>query len=424
MSESESEPESESDAEPPPQLEEVLEILKKVVSAIETNPDYRRDMATQLNKKHGYSLKRNSSPENVIKVIAIEVNYIYQKRVDLSDIRNEETETSLYQLLTRNKPEADQLREYFASDQAYAGVQEAKSPLDLARKLKKDVPQWLVSNIIQHQFDIKWSTDTGKPDNYTFYQFYEMKNTSSLLQYAPRLAHVKATLYKECRSICNDVQGMRKEELCPMVYIRTVRGWKTWKPGEPGFNCVRDIDDHLNWIHRDILNFINAVVQRFGSANLKESLKKPTLYWAVLQDKDLRHPTLNECSKTQVYVGKAINGIRGRWTLDGGNHCFKMKKCLDNVSAMTTWSTYDPLRLKGIPLVDARLALAKVRKENTALFVMETFGRDEEELLKETEKRHRNGKTFLNEDLDDIIPLDLRVPRWQPKDMRYGMNKS
>jgi hypothetical protein len=48
-----------------------------------------------------------------------------------------------------------------------------------------------------------------------------------------------------------------------------------------------------------------------------------------------------------------------------------MKKCLDNVCAMTT---YDPLRLEGIQLVDARLALANVREEKTALFVIKTFG--------------------------------------------------
>jgi signal transduction histidine kinase len=41
-------------------------------------------------------------------------------------------------------------------------------------------------------------------------------------------------------------------------------------------------------------------------------------------------------------------------------------------------TTYDPSILEGIQLVDARLALAKVRKEKTALFVIKTFGDDVE----------------------------------------------
>ena len=533
----------------PPQLNDVLQILKNVVNEIETNQDYRRDMATQLKETHGYSLEPNSSPENVIKEIAIEINYIFQKRVDFSDIRkkrvdlsdtrNKETETSLHQLLTRDKPKPNcppkPLREYLDWNQ-YDGVLEAKSPLDLARKLKKDVPQWFVSNIIQHQFDIKWSTDTGEPEDYTFYQFYEMQNTSSLLKYAPRRAHVEATLYKKCRSISHDVQGKSKEELCPMVYIRTVAGWKSWKAGEPDdFNAVEDIDTDLNWIHRDILKFIkeNADQQKDDRKSLKKSLKKPTLYWAVLDDKDLRPPTLNEFSKTQVYVGRAKYGIHGRWTVDSKNHCSMMKKCLDDVCAMTP---YNALKLKGIQLVDARLALAKVREEErTALFVVKTFGDEFEkakmslqaclevipktlskllpepnsELLKykdeifpdvvtmfsddaetlsneaeemlntiekylntaykclhkipktptretlrqklneaaacvkdlrndskkkladrlkkaeasliEAEKQHQNGERILNENLD-IIPLSDPNERWQPKDMRYGMN--
>ena len=415
----------------PPQLNDVLQILKNVVDGIETNRDYRRNMATQLKETHGYDDLEPDKIKNVIKVFAIEVNYIFQKRVDLSDIRNEETETSLYQLLTRDKPNPNispkPLRDYFDSKQ-YAGVQEAKSPLDLARKLKKDVPQWLVNNIIQRQFDIKWPTHTGQPDNYTFYQFYEMENTSSLLKYAPRLAHVKATLYKECRSICHDVQRMSKEELCPMVYIRTVQGWKTWKADERNFNTVENIDDHLKWIHSDIRNFIKKNADEQEGESLAQSLTTPTIYWAVLENSDFRdyeNLKLNELSKTQVYVGQAINGIHGRWTQGGdSNHCSKMKKCLNNVCAMTTSSTYDPLRLQGIPLVDARLALAKVRNENTALFVMKTFGRAQEQLdmRKDAEKQHREGKRFLKEDLD-IIPLDLRVPRWQPRDMRYGMNR-
>ena len=109
-------------------------------------------------------------------------------------------------------------------------------------------------------------------------------------------------------------------------------------------------------------------------------LEKPTLYWAVIKDSDfpgdedeMKDLKLKPIGSTQVYVGKANNGIKGRWLDDDSNHCEMMKKCLDNVWAMTT---YDPMRLEGIQLVDARLALAKVRGEKTALFAIKTFGDD------------------------------------------------
>ena len=103
---------------------------------------------------------------------------------------------------------------------------------------------------------------------------------------------------------------------------------------------------------------------------------------------------LDEISRTQVYVGKANNGIRGRWTKDKGNHCDMMKKCLDNVNDM---ETYDPSRLKGIQLVDARLALAKVRREKTALFVMKTFGDEVEKARRQLRASLDKARTYLRQ---------------------------
>ena len=461
-------------------------------------------------------------------------------------------EKGLHQLLTRDTPNPKltpkPLNHYLNLDQDREMLKRTTSPLDIAEYLKKDVPQWFVRNIIQHQFDIRWDTPTGKPDDYNFYQFCDMKNTSGLLKYTPRLAHVQATLYKKCRKICGERRSSEnKEWLCPTVYIRTNNGWKTWRAGEDQFTHVEHIINDLSWIDPHIGQFIteNANVQRGDSdendENLKNSLEKPTLYWAVLEDKDFipgEKLKLEEIGKTQVYVGKANNGIRGRWTTDGDNHCAMMKKCLDNVCAMTT---YDPLRLEGIQLVDARLALAMVRRERTALFVMKTFGdevekaeiklpvslervrdctknipvdflddeicehfseirkyegkifcetanantssgeaqarldtvqnylnateeylhkvqvsssdgqdvvkklqkeldeakdcvedlrngskkdkRAAEDLLEEAEKQHRKGKTILNKRLNIVPSGVLRANgRWQPKDMKYGMN--
>ena len=65
-----------------------------------------------------------------------------------------------------------------------------------------------------------------------------------------------------------------------------------------------------------------------------------------------------------------MRGIQGRWITDGKHHCVMIKKCLNDLCDMTT---YDSSRMDGIQLVDLRLTLAKVRGENTALFVMKTF---------------------------------------------------
>ena len=103
------------------------------------------------------------------------------------------------------------------------------------------------------------------------------------------------------------------------------------------------------------------------------------MYLALIEDKDFKSGKklkLPGISKYQGYVGMAINGIHGRWLESGGSHCEMMKRCLDNVNSMTT---YDPIRLQGIQLVDVRLALAKVREEKCALFVLNIFS-DEEEL--------------------------------------------
>ncbi len=272
----------------------------------------------------------------------------------------------------------------------------------------------------------------------------------------------------------NDLRGITKENLCPTVYIKIARGWKSWRADKDEFCNVRKNNKTLSLIDPSILKFIteNADEQSRKDESLKNSLKNPTLYWAVLDDKDFIPETLKlkKIGRTQVYVGRAINGIQGRWTKDGKNHCEMMKKCLDNVCAMTT---YDPSRLEGISLVDARLALAKVRREHTALFVIKTFGKvaEKAEIAQEKANLLREAKEFLRvakteqcrsilrekvakrqEELDKAIadtkrskskaeaPLTraerlhldgkrVNDPRkniidmtWTPKDMKYGMN--
>jgi hypothetical protein len=159
----------------------------------------------------------------------------------------------------------------------------------------------------------------------------------------------------------------------------------------------------LPWINSSICEFITKNADEQKNESSADFLAKPTLYWAVLEDRDFvagKKLKLKPIGKTQVYVGESNNGIQGRWIKDSNNHCEMMKKCLDNVCAMTT---YDPLRLEGIQLVDARLALAKVREEKTALFVIKTFGDEFEKAEIALQKAKASLESLKTNSFDDLI---------------------
>ncbi len=449
-----------------PPLKTILKNLKDIADEVRTDPSSCENIKQEL-VGCGYNCEELKD-EQVIKVLAVAVNEAIRTKVDLLGENKKAVKAELHQLLDDDKHVSSVC--YFKVSVSN-GLASMSSPLDMAKHLRKNAPQWLVESIIQHQFDIRWKTPTinGDPEDYTFYEFCDNENTTDFLKYIPRQAHVKATLYKECRrTSVNSLRGITKENLCPTVYMRTTDEWVSWRADEDEFNGVEDINTHLSWIDPAIRTFIteNADEQSRGDKNLKKSLEKPTLYWAVLDDSDFKPGEklkLKKIGQTQVYVGRATNGIQGRWTKDGDNHCKMMKKCLDNVCAMTT---YDPLRLERISLVDARLALAKVREEETALFVIKTFGDDvekaevavekpgvrldeakkssseapsseassneassSEELeevkatfpLTEAEKWHRKGKR-VGPKHNNIIPYKDDKFTWKPTDMGYGMN--
>ena len=259
------------------------------------------------------------------------------------------------------------------------------------------------------------TTDTGPPTNYTFYQFCDTERTMRLFKYMPRLAHVKTTLYKKSRKEgISNLQRIaeNKKKLCPKVYIKTAQGWKTWDANND--SDLQDSNlDQLEWIQTSMKSLINENSDELGddSGSLQKYLERPTLYWAVLEDRDFitgEKLKLKDIGKTQGYIGKANNGIRGRWIAEINSHCSMMKECLDNVCAMTT---YDPSRLKRIHLADARLALAKVRGEGTALFVMKTFSDEVEKAEPGLRASLFEALDLLkslpsNEDQPDLAPLN------------------
>ena len=449
-----------------PALETILSNLK-VVSEARSQTDHQtvvKKYEKELKKFDSiYVVPENDHHlDGVMKVLAVAVHETIQRKVDLKkvdpkDMKNYDTKR-LATLL-----EVDSLDKCFLKEVNDKKMfKNAKSPLDMANYLKLSVTQTDVKNIIENQFQIKWNTktapdespdtsdeeespdtsdeeesantsdeeesanttneqesadtsdeeesanttDTGPPANYTFYQFCDRKRTMRLFKYIPRLAHVKTTLYKKYRKEgISNLQRIAENEtkLCPKVYIKIANGWKIWDADTEKFE---DNEHHqLSWIDKSIKTFIDENADEQAEDNLKQCLSKPTLYWAVLKDGDFipgKNLKLESISQTQVYVGKANNGIRGRWTKDSDNHCKMMKKCVDNVCAMTT---YDPLRLEGIQLVDVRLALAKVRGEETALFVIKTFG-DE---VEKTKLKLRASLNYIREFLKKIRRQRLKT---------------
>ena len=402
----------------------ILTSLKIMADNIRDN-SYLEEIKDQL-KDYKWLIGDNLDKRQLMKALAVVVNEaIQEKKIEPVDKSSEKVKEELYDLLAKDDKRKKTLRtKYLLKKVALSEDSEITSPRVLAEvSLQANAAQWVVANMIQRQFEIEWDTVSGEPDDYSFYDFCDTKNTKELFKYIPRLAHVKATLYKECRSkqqMLHELLQEPKNSLCPEVFVKTVDGWTTWKAPdkddkeedkedkEDKESEFRPLTEDFSWIdpsNGGLREFIekNAAIQKPDRESLKQSLKNPTLYWAVIKDSDfpgdediMRRLELKPIGQTQVYVGKTNNGIKGRWLEDSGSHCEMMKKCLDNVWAMTT---YDSLRLEGIQLVDARLALAKIRGEKTALFVIKTFGNDipeKEKNLKQLEKDLRDAKDQTN----------------------------
>ena len=254
----------------------------------------------------------------------------------------------------------------------------------------------------------------------------EKSMRETVLKNRVRNAQVKVQLYRHYMThIRNEIDVLT---LCPKVYVGTA-GERRWQSLDRELVALEgDGVDHFEWISEPIQGYILSKAEtipeaELGDARLTEWLSKPTLYWAVVEDSNFQAGeklNLHQIGKTQVYVGKAKNGIKDRWLTSPSSHCHNMKKCL---SVFREKKTYNAKLVSNVQLVDAVLLLEKLKEnKNSALFLMQTFG-DEEE-LEDTEKRNIVGKNMPSDDSDnsDIIPLLDNRPRWEPINMAYGMN--
>ncbi|XP_028409655.1 uncharacterized protein LOC114532367 [Dendronephthya gigantea] len=386
----------------------ILKQLQDIIKRTHENKEFKNEIAGQL-IKNGYDYFSANvdeiNPSHVIKILQVAIDNTMTTKLDLTQQaelddededdaeKMEETlEKKLGNILEINDGKC--LQDYWSKGWK-AMLPTARSPLDLAKHVKKSAPLWLVKNLLKYQFRIKWATKTGLPSCFSFYEFCEAQGNLKHLKYKPKKAQVRVELYHESLKRSGSEIQLGEEQLCPLVYIKTTSGWKTWRADGGKIGEVRGIEE-FKWIHESVRNYIleNADEMRGDSeedqsrkeaTNLQKALDKPALFWLVVNDEFQTGPSsqLREICHTQVFVGKADNGIRRAWIEDTGSHGDMMKRCAEHVRSMTT---YDPLRLKGISLVDARLVLAKLRGDKCGVFLLKTFGDDSEKAIITKEK--------------------------------------
>ena len=425
------------------QIVPLLKKLKITSEKIFEDENFLEEVKNDLHEEGYGGCNEDNGPDakRIWQVLARAVNSSVRavKYVNLRDENIQVTKTRLKKmLLSETKSLGNYLRKPFMHELA----SQLKSPQDVADPtilgIKQQAPISFVTKLIEQQFSIQWNTESvngvREPEDFNFFKFCDVEKLESArkgknkqmegktrhLKYDPRRAHVKVQLYRFCRA--NTIRECSVKALCPYVYIRTRRGWKKWHPLEGTYNTLISAEhSHFSWMNEHIYNYISSHAIKIKENRIEKALKKHTLYWAVLEDKDFQpgiHLKLNVVGKTQVYVGKANNGIDGRWLADANSHCKMMKNCLENVQEMTT---YDPLRVHGIQLVDARILLAKLREEECALFVMNTYDGDAaSKNLEADEKAHIKGELPRNGNRN--VSLLTQCPDWKPKYMAYGMN--
>ena len=299
-----------------------------------------------------------------------------------------------------------------------------RSPRDLARVLVEngDATTAAVEKLFEKQYELRWHTTTGDPDQFSFYGFcqdVDQAGGENVMMYSTRRAHVISRLYHAQEELLK-IRGLTYREHCPPVYVCTKIDerwtWKKWicHPHRREFEvCAGETD--IDWISSEPLrNYITVnSVQDYHNETLPNG-NKHLVYWAVIEEDDFEEPHVahgNNLGKTQVYVGRARHGIKERWagSLDS-SHCRNMELTRN---VMYNMMNYDPDTLSRKQLVDLRFLLHKAHHpdgSNSGLFIMGLQGYDDYE---QAETSNRQG-----------IPLRVGEAKWTliPTNMKFGMN--
>lgn len=280
----------------------ILKTLEDITKQTRKNKNFKNEIAEQL-KNIGYNYFSDSEkeiePEHVIKTLKLAINNTMSTKLDFEEKEVDDDDESdkidegkkIEKLLEIN--DGKSLDDYFNKGWEEA-LTTARSPLDLAKHVKKSAPLWLVKNLIKHQFGFKWATETGLPYTFCYYEFCEAQGTLKHLKYKPKKAQVKVELYQESLKRSPSELQLSEEQLCPLVYVKTTDGWKKWQAEGGKVEVVRS-NEEFKWINEPIRNHIlgNADEMRGDNegeqlrkeeTNLEKALDKPALYWVVVND--------------------------------------------------------------------------------------------------------------------------------------------
>ena len=304
--------------------------------------------------------------------------------------------------------------------------QEYKSPLDLVKILNcKKVTAAAVEKLFVNQYEIKWHTQTKDPDPFSFYAFcksVEDAGGEDVMKYDTRRAHVISRLYQK-RAELLQIQNLNHKELCPPIYVRhdEDEGWTKFTLTSEGW----DSDENgIDWISEEGLReYIDESSKRYGENAIRneEFLRgahedKPApehLYWAVFEEDDYDDQDDDTPFKTQVYVGKSQNGIKGGWF--GGSSTSHCKRMESSRNVLCDMLSYSPTALLREYLVDLRFLLHKACNpdgSNSGLFIMKTEGL----ALDDAKRSNINGRRL------DEAQTPILDDNWSPKNMNYGLN--
>ena len=303
----------------------------------------------------------------------------------------------------------------------FQGNHEFKSPLDFVNILvsNHDANGEAVKKLFEKQCEIKWHTKTGDPDPFSFYKFcksVEDAGGEDVMTYDTRRAHVISKLYQTQEKL-RGIRGLAHQKLCPPIYVRSFRKksqWATWTWKESKTWELKN-KQNIDWItNKDLKNYITDESKTQNERCKDFPHNNQQLYWLVIEEDD---PNLEQAEdrtfKTQVYVGRAKNGVRERWLSSGTSHCKKMQFARD---VMCNMLSFDPTALRSEQLVDLRVLLHKACNPDgskSGLFIMDEF--PDNKALVEAEGNDIDGIELKKGETSDTYTFRVT-------DMKYGMN--
>ena len=282
------------------------------------------------------------------------------------------------------------------------------SPRDLVEIFDKNVTEDTVQKLFENQYKIRWPTKTGDPEPFNYYEFCKAMKTrcdKDVMNYTTRRAHVNSMLYQAQEQL-NEIRHLPYKQLCPPVYVKYTDGtWEKCTYEEDSLRVSEIGEENLDWITNEQLKtYIKDQSKQHTNGNSFLD-KSEQLYLAVLEEDYLPDNDENRSDKTQVYVGKAKNGIKERWMgSQCSSHCRTMER---SRNVMCRMMNYDPDVLASTMLVDLRFLLHKVNNREgnkSGLFIIKFSGP-----LKDAENKLIKGIK-----LTDTFTL-------RPTNMEYGM---